>query len=143
MSVPNFILKILLQLLHGCVSCLLFPLLHGLVSCPLLPLLQGLVTVYFTLSPTQSCGMGTTGSPASPQHISNSPVLSGIHWISVQNILNSETCRGFVQVISKNLVHWEMFQSYVPNRNTILDQKILHPNVFFVLGDRLAPIFLQ
>ena len=36
-----------------------------------------------------------------------------------------------------------MFQIYVPNRNTTLNKKIPHLNVFCALVAQLAPIFLQ
>ena len=54
-SVPVCILKI---------PCLLLPLLHGLVSHTLLPSMNGPVPMYFILHPTNSCGLGITGSMA-------------------------------------------------------------------------------
>ena len=36
-----------------------------------------------------------------------------------------------------------MFQIYVPYRNTILDKKIPHLNVFCALGAQLLPSFIQ
>ena len=91
------IIMILRPLIHRLAPHLLSPPVHGSAPILLLLLLNGIVLVYLISLPTNSCGMDVTGSPNYPEHRSNSPVLSGIPWISARNLLNSNPCRGFVK----------------------------------------------
>ena len=127
-SVPNYILKI---------THLLLLILNRPVSHRLTPLLHGLVPMYLPLRPTHFCGMGITGSPVSPQHRSNSSISSRIPWISSWDFLNSDNCRGFVK--------WSPIIFPIGQCFKVMPPIAIRsaPECFFVLGDRLVPMFLQ